>query len=336
MILIILILMFFLYCFFLKSDNNDIGKIEINDGDKIVWAYWENKDGDTPTHIKLCFETFKKHLNEKYKVIILDQNSVKKYLPEVRNDLNDLLIAQKVDYYRIALLYKYGGIWVDADTIIMRDFDEIFDKLKTNDFVGFGCTQNICFNGKDQPSNGVLASQKNGKLMKLCLDKLDKKLNGDVDGNSSVGYYDLGKYIIWDALKELKQHGYDYYHFSSEYDGTRDINGSWLDTNRHFSEEDIKLINENKLFFVFLTNAGINEHHPWVKTAKREDLLNGKYWISKMFRKSFAKRGKIVAFGEFAARTSALRAVTASPSALRAATSSSSLRSPNCATFIFN
>lgn len=270
-----------MYLFVYKSDKTE--KIDINDQEKIVWAYWENKDGYIPTHIKLCFETFEKHLKPKYKLIILNEKTVKKYLPEVRNDFDNLMIAQKVDYYRIALLHKYGGIWVDADTIIMRDFDEIFDKLKVYDFVGFGCTQNICFNGKDQPSNFVLASQKNSKLMKLCLDKLNKKLDEKSD---KIGYYDLGKYILWDALKELKKDGYNYYHFSSEYDGTRDSDGYWLDTNRHFSEKEIKLIDETKPFFIFLTNAGINKYQPWVKTCKRDDLLHGKYWVSKMFRKA--------------------------------------------------
>ena len=315
-LIIIILLLLFVYLIFRKNNDNVEEKIDINPQDKIVWAYWENKDGYIPTHIKLCFETFEKHLKPKYKLIILNEKTVKKYLPGVRNDLNNLMIAQKVDYYRIALLHKYGGIWIDADTIIMRDFDEIFDKIASPsarssvdgrvakppcleigcenggageailyDFVGFGCTQTVCFDGKDQPSNGVLAARKNSKLMKLCLDKLNKKLD-EKKKNDKLGYFDLGKYVIWDALKELKKDGYDYYHFPSSYDGTRDINGYWLDTNRHFSEEDIKLIDENKPFFIFLTNAGINKYQPWVKKAKREELLNGKYWISKMFRKA--------------------------------------------------
>ena len=32
-------------------------------------------------------------------------------------------IAQKVDYYRAKLLYTYGGIWLDMDTIIV-DFGD--------------------------------------------------------------------------------------------------------------------------------------------------------------------------------------------------------------------
>lgn len=282
-ILIILGLILFIYLFaeitFVSHKEN------FDSNQKIIWTYWENMNGakEYPTHIKLCFETFYKHLSN-YKIIVLNNHTIKQYLPNVRNDLNDLLIAQKVDYYRIALLEKYGGIWIDADSIVMRNLDEIFDKLNNGyDFVGFGCTGTICFNGKFRPSNWMLASKKNGLLMKTTLDLLNKKLDSN---NKSHSYHDLGKLVIWNALDILKQSGYDYYHYGSEYDGSRDSNGYWIETSRHFSTADIKLPDESKLFLVFLTNSGINEQQPWVISAKREDLLNGNFWVSKMFRKA--------------------------------------------------
>ena len=40
----------------------------------------------------------------------------------MENELNPNIfkvnhIAQKADYIRLKILYKYGGIWLDADTI---------------------------------------------------------------------------------------------------------------------------------------------------------------------------------------------------------------------------
>lgn len=294
-IIIVILLVFLLFCILYLFYNITRGEMEnmsaslddirFDDNDKIVWTYWENLDENkTPTHISLCLETFKRHLG-KYKLIILDQNSIKKYLPDLRDDLNYLMIAQKVDYYRMLLLYKYGGIWLDCDMIVMRDFDEIFEKLDEHDFVGFGCGE-INYTPKGKPSNWALASQKNGILVKKCIDIIEKKLN-ERNILTSIKYYDLGKIIIWQALDELKQDGYDYFHFDPMlYDGSRDINGTWIETTRHFSEEDVPLADESKLFFVFTTNSGINEYVPWVKDAKKEDLLLGKYWISKMFRKA--------------------------------------------------
>lgn len=287
---ILIILIYFSGAFNLNKTNENFGVKT----PRIIWTYWENLNGVTeyPTHIKLCLETFYKHLSN-YQIIVLNQNSIKQYIPDVRSDMDKLLIAQKVDYYRIALLEKYGGIWVDADTIIMRNFDEIFEKLDSGyDFVGFGCTGNICFNGKYRPSNWLLASKKNGLLMKTTLNLLNNKLNSikseSVHGvHGDHDYHDFGKLIIWQAIDILrKQNNYDYFHYGSEYDGSRDSEGHWIETSRHFDTKDIKLIDESKLFLVFLTNSGINEQQPWVKTTTRKKILNGPYWISKYFRKS--------------------------------------------------
>jgi hypothetical protein len=148
---------------------------------RYVWTYWENKAGRSEpySHIQLCFETMKKHYSN-YNFIILNPETINLYLPNIRTDLNDLMIAQKVDYYRVALLEKYGGIWVDADTIALTNLDEVFNKLDNgSDFVGFGCTGKTCFNGYPDPSNGVMGSRKNGRLMNCCLNKLDSMLNAD-------------------------------------------------------------------------------------------------------------------------------------------------------------
>ena len=58
---------------------------------------------------------------EHYK-IKLDEKNIYDYLPELKNknfNFSNLYIAQKVDYYRIFLLYKYGGLYLDADTLVL-------------------------------------------------------------------------------------------------------------------------------------------------------------------------------------------------------------------------
>lgn len=252
---------------------------------RIIWAYWENINRDTiPTHIQLCFDTFRKHLAPKYKVNILTDKTIKKFLPDVREDLNDLLIAQKTDYYRVALLYKYGGIWIDADTIVMKNLDEIFEKLDNcYDYVGFGCTGVTCTNGQGKPSNGVMASRPNGILMKKCLEKLNHKIDNKKKG---YGYFDLGKIVIWESLADLSNSNYKYYHFPSEYDGTRSNTGHWIHTPHHFRTTPTKLLNENKVLFMMLANATITKNQKWAFDCSKRELLNKNLWISKLFRKS--------------------------------------------------
>ena len=263
--------------------ENFFSESKLNNTHRIIWIYWENINSNKfPTYIKLCMKTMKKHLGTKYNLIFLNEKTIKEYLPNLRNDFDNLKIQQKVDYYRIALLYKYGGIWIDADIIVMRDFDPIFKKLDEGyDYVGFGCTGYECSNGYFKPSNWVMCSKKNGILMALCLDKLNKKLDtrNKKQLQDDSTYHDYGKNILWDSLDELEPFNYEYYHYTSEYDGTRDKNKNWISMNRFFNTDVSEFLNESKLFFIVLYNSEIQPKYKWVYNCKESRLLYGNEWI---------------------------------------------------------
>ena len=83
-----------------------------------------------------------------------------------------------------------------------------------------------CDNGYPYPSNQFIAARKNSILMKNVLSELDKKL--DVKKNN-YEYYDLGKIIIWNEISKLRSSiNYKYYHYTSEYDGSRLKNKRWV------------------------------------------------------------------------------------------------------------
>lgn len=74
----------------------------------------------------LCLATWKT-LNPDYDVRLLDQKSVWKWLGkgDLPPDYEDLIIQHKSDTIRLALLSKYGGVWVDASTILTKPMSRI-------------------------------------------------------------------------------------------------------------------------------------------------------------------------------------------------------------------
>jgi hypothetical protein len=64
------------------------------------------------------------------------------------------------------LLYKYGGIYLDADIIILKNIKYLLKKLDKYDYIGFGCTGYVCFDGYGKPSNWMMISRPNTILMK--------------------------------------------------------------------------------------------------------------------------------------------------------------------------
>ena len=244
-----------------------------------VWLYWENKYGYTPAYIELCYKTVLVKCSDSFEIVRLNEKTVYDYLPELityKKDIDKLIIAQKVDIYRVALLYKYGGLYIDSDTIVLRNPIEIIDKLKDNDYVGFGCTGDICTIGYGKPSNGIMASRQYSILMKNVLNKLLKKIKE----KDSFDYFDLGKYVIWDSISDLPN--YKYYHYPNKFDGTRDKYGMWIINEIIFSDIPIEYDNENEMIFFTMYNSQLTKEF---KTMSELELLSNNWNFVKFLKK---------------------------------------------------
>ena len=121
--------------------KEDIGK-------KIIYTFWEPHE-KIPSYLLLCIKTWKKFLPD-YEIKILDYKSVKNYLGEILFSevvCKKMSLPIQVDAIRVALLKKFGGIWMDADTIILNG--KFLNEFKDFELIMFGDqktkTQNIGF-----------------------------------------------------------------------------------------------------------------------------------------------------------------------------------------------
>lgn len=280
-IILVLITIYLLSCQENYKYNNNITHTSIKkiESKPYLWQYWE---GPMPAYIKLCMETVDKHCSKDFNIQRLNESNIKDYLPELKeyeNKISKLIIPHKVDIYRIMLLYKYGGIYMDADVIVLRNPREIIDKLMSYDFVGFGCTGVVCKNGYSQPSNWLLASRQETILMENILKALLEKIKK----NDKFDYHALGKMVIWKELNKLEKSGYKYYHYSNTIDGTRDKYGQWVTSDRIFSNNNIEYDDEDNMLFLIVYNSDVNDD---IKKATRENILNKDCNYTKFIKKS--------------------------------------------------
>ena len=249
-----------------------------------LWQYWDTMEGkEIPSYINLALQTVTKHCSNSFEIVRLNKDNIYEYIPEIKeyqSVMDKLIIAHKVDIYRILLLFKYGGLYMDADIICLKDPIEIIDKLYANDFVGFGCTGDICQIGYGEPSNWILASRPNGILMSKVLQHLLYKLKNQ----SSFQYHDLGKLVIWEELQKLIQYNnYKYFHYPNKVDGSRDKHGRWIHSDIIFSNMPIEYEDEaNLMFFVFYNS----DMTPEIKRMSQHDFLEKDWNYTK-----FLKRG---------------------------------------------
>lgn len=241
-----------------------------------LWVYWEDINGTKmPGYISLCRKTLYKHCNTSFTIVELDEKNIYKYLPELKIieqkiNFNDLKIAQKVDYYRVMLLCKYGGLYIDSDMIVMKDLYEIIEKLEAFDFVGFSRYSldkeyHITY-GK--PQNWIMASRSQGTLVTKLLESMNQILE------SRLRYHDLGKYLLATTLKALIEGGYKYYHYSDDIDGTKDFYGRFVSMSRIFSSTPIKYKNPQNILFIAMSNYHISNMYN-IKQLTEAQLLKG-------------------------------------------------------------
>jgi hypothetical protein len=97
-----------------------------------IWLYWE---GPMPPLISLCCRTVSAH-NEG--VVLLDRAGFDKLFIHDRDiDIDALALNHKSDFIRAYLLKHYGGLYIDADCIVMRGLAELFEKAVQFGFVGY-------------------------------------------------------------------------------------------------------------------------------------------------------------------------------------------------------
>ena len=136
----------------------------------LIFTFWE-PSGKLPGYLQLCINTWKKNIPN-YHIIILDYSKLHKYL---NSSIISKILYKKMtlpiqaDAIRVAILEKYGGIWMDIDIIITN-----------NNFLKNIFGYDLAFFGNPQekiPSNAFIYAKKNSRILKEWLKHIIKRVS---------------------------------------------------------------------------------------------------------------------------------------------------------------
>lgn len=95
-----------------------------------IWSYWE---GPKPKWIEMCHHSLIH--NGGHNVEILDWNSFSKlWTHDTDLPIKNLYVAHQADFIRAYLIKHFGGVWVDADCLIMKNMSPLLATCKEWDF----------------------------------------------------------------------------------------------------------------------------------------------------------------------------------------------------------
>lgn len=158
--------------------------------DRNIFLYWTGREYKL---IKIFRNLIYLHsTNGKgYSVHLITPTNISNYIDDLPDYFNKLRPANQADYVRVQVICKYGGIWLDSDTLVIESLDYLFEYLEKFDGFFVEETPNIL-------CNGMFGSRANSPLMNKWKEIMTHKLNK----NYKIGWSDIGSVIINGLAKD--------------------------------------------------------------------------------------------------------------------------------------
>ncbi|HSK74508.1 MAG TPA: capsular polysaccharide synthesis protein, partial [Pyrinomonadaceae bacterium] len=113
-----------------SKSGGDTASVNSQALDLPVWFYWE---GARPEWIEECHRTIlAKCPNARF---LTPETFDELWTTDRDIDISRLYVAHRADFIRAFLLAKFGGLWIDADCVVMRDLQFLLAKLGEYDFI---------------------------------------------------------------------------------------------------------------------------------------------------------------------------------------------------------
>ncbi len=119
------------------DENNYRNSVISNNSNLVpVWIFWWQGIDEIPEMVEICINSIKKNFpSQNVEIHFLDKNNYTEYisLPSIVEEKLNTGIIEKAhfsDVLRFALLYKYGGWWIDATIFLGKSLPQefVYDK----------------------------------------------------------------------------------------------------------------------------------------------------------------------------------------------------------------
>jgi len=144
-----------------------------------IW--WQGYENLPKEYLKYRNSWILKHPN--WKLIFWDKKKIEKFVLNINKDLYKILnklpyLIQKIDFSKYIILYYYGGVYVDMDTICQQKLDNLLVKYK----YGLILSKIDIYDNYKLINNGIIISEK---------------------------YHDFFLYLYYEIAKNLKKKIYE-------------------------------------------------------------------------------------------------------------------------------
>ena len=277
----LILIAIFILCKILNKINNPVFK-EINKfnpiGSPSVFTYIEeptnfnnekkiqllSKNNDTPIFFQLCLKIME---NKFSNLVVLTPKNYKKYVKDFPIKMcpsSEYPLRNRVELLSAYVLEENGGLFISPGTIVHNKKD-ILSKVNSFDVVTFG-------QSKINPNTYILGAQQGSDFIK----KYKKDLTLQFLTNTS------------NILSNILQNNeFNHYHYSDEYDGTRNERNILISINDYIGKRNIKYKNVDNLALISVPYEELlrNKEYYWFNNLSKEQFFETDMFVSRLLKK---------------------------------------------------
>ncbi len=196
--------------------------------DNNVFLYWIGKDYKIIKFLRSLIYHHSDNGNN-FTVHLINESNVQDYIDNFPGEFFwNLKPANQADFIRVNVLYKWGGIWLDSDTIVMTGLEELFEVIKKRG--GFFILQPE-YKGKKWLCNSVLGTKPNTELYRIwkndCFEILSNK-------REDISWDEIGTSLL-EKYKFKNEYLFNQYQILDGFENTHPVH--WSETYQEFIEK---------------------------------------------------------------------------------------------------
>lgn len=142
-----------------------------------------------PAYLNLCLKTWEKNFSADYEIIPLSVQNLRNYISEKNFKIVKNITPEVINYIKACVLYSNGGIFMDTDTLLLKEFYLPEEMLNNYEIAVFG-------NSPVSACLGFMMAQKGSIVLKEYITRLEKNLQQQEQTSSN------GNEIFNDMLSE--------------------------------------------------------------------------------------------------------------------------------------
>jgi len=192
------------------------GEMPIEIGGKpCIWMTWTG-DNRMPGYLELCLQTVRQQNADLFNVIVITPSNLHEYFSDLHPAYPFLSYTHRSDYLRCQLLHRYGGVYLDMDTLCFKPLWPWYPRLQHFELVSYtgapwGEIFGVGIFGPTRRSSLLTTewSQRLNALMDLRQDELAqyRRRNRRHPERDCLGWSELLRDIVLPLSQTLQEQG---------------------------------------------------------------------------------------------------------------------------------